>query len=258
MSSQLKDIVDRKACSLVPFCDASILGMRKEAAISETLLKNVLLTPRQDSPGIEEKEDISMLNPFRKRTPKSHPITSRKQRVEAIQLASELPKPKASVLKRWLQVIGPGVITGFADDDELGIGTYAQTGAQYGFKLLWTVLAMLPLMYVVQEMAARIGVVTGKGIAKNIKIHYSNALLYPLVFLLVIANTINLGADLGAMASGTQLLFPNASFPFVRRAVCRHHFSACHLRELQSVCKSIEMDLSLAPGVCHHRTHYSP
>ena len=154
-----------------------------------------------------------MLNPFRKQTPKSHPIASRKQSVEAVQLASEFPKPKTPVLKKWLKVIGPGVITGFADDDESGIGTYAQTGAQYGFKLLWTALAMLPLMYVVQEMAARIGVVTGKGVAKNIQIHYSNALLYPLVFLLVIANTINLGADLGAMASGTQLLFPTVSFP---------------------------------------------
>src|SRR5450432_2676733 len=141
-----------------------------------------------------------------KRTPKSHPIADKAVIDKAIQFASELPKPKKPVVKRLLSIIGPGVITGFADDDESGIGTYSQTGAQYGFKLLWTVLFMLPMMYIVQEMAGRIGVVTGEGIAKNIKQYYSRFLLYPLVLLLLIANTINLGADLGAMASGTQLL----------------------------------------------------
>ncbi|HVB74782.1 MAG TPA: divalent metal cation transporter [Ktedonobacteraceae bacterium] len=150
-----------------------------------------------------------------KRTPKSHPIADKTVIDKAIQFASELPKPKKPVVKRLLSIIGPGVITGFADDDESGIGTYSQTGAQYGFKLLWTVLFMLPMMYVVQEMAGRIGVVTGQGIAKNIKRYYSRFLLYPLVLLLLIANTINLGADLGAMASGTQLLVPQANFPFL-------------------------------------------
>jgi Mn2+/Fe2+ NRAMP family transporter len=150
-----------------------------------------------------------------KRTPKSHSLADKKGRDKAIQFASTLPKPKKPVVKRLLSLIGPGVITGFADDDESGIGTYSQTGAQYGFKLLWTVLFMLPMMYVVQEMAGRIGVVTGQGIAQNIKQYYSRWLLYPLVFLLLIANTINLGADLGAMASGTQLLVPQANFAFL-------------------------------------------
>ncbi len=111
-------------------------------------------------------------------------------------------------LKNTLKVVGPGVITGAADDDPSGIATYSQTGAQYGFGLLWTAVFMLPMMYVVQEMAARIGIVTGKGIAKNIKLHYTKALLYPIVLLLLIANIINLGTDLGAMAAATQLLIP--------------------------------------------------
>ena len=148
-------------------------------------------------------------------TSKSHPIADKKELDQEIQFASELPKPRKPIIRRLLSIIGPGVITGFADDDESGIGTYSQTGAQYGFKLLWTVIFMLPMMYVVQEMAGRIGVITGKGIAKNIKLHYSRFLLYPLVLLLLIANTINLGADLGAMASGTQLLIPQANFTFL-------------------------------------------
>ena len=111
-------------------------------------------------------------------------------------------------IKRFLKIVGPGVITGAADDDPSGIATYSQTGAQYGFGLLWTALFMLPMMYVVQEMSARIGIVTGKGISKNIKIYYSKYILYLIVSLLVIANVINLGTDLGAMASATQLIIP--------------------------------------------------
>ncbi|HEY0753151.1 MAG TPA: divalent metal cation transporter [Ktedonobacteraceae bacterium] len=100
-----------------------------------------------------------MINPFRKRTRKAQPAASRRRGTRVARSARASAQPRASVLKRVLKVIGPGVITGFADDDESGIGTYSQTGAQYGFKLLWTALAMLPLMYVVQEMAARIGLI---------------------------------------------------------------------------------------------------
>ncbi|MEI7603505.1 MAG: Nramp family divalent metal transporter [bacterium] len=110
--------------------------------------------------------------------------------------------------KRIFKILGPGVITGAADDDPSGIATYSQTGAKYGFNLLWTALFMLPMMYVIQEMSARIGIVTGQGIAKNIKQHYSKYLLYFMVSLLVIANVINLGTDLGAMAAAAQLLVP--------------------------------------------------
>ncbi len=114
-----------------------------------------------------------------------------------------------------LKKLGPGIITGAADDDPSGITTYSQAGAMYGNNILWANVYLLPLMYAVQEMSARIGLVTGKGIARNIKEHYSKLLLYFLVGILVIANTINLGADLGAIASSVQLLIPSANFSFV-------------------------------------------
>ena len=110
--------------------------------------------------------------------------------------------------RKIFSTLGPGLITGAADDDPSGIATYSQTGAQYGLGLLWTALFMLPMMYVVQEMAARIGIVTGKGLTKTIRLHYSKAFLYPLVLLLLIANIINLGTDLGAMGAAVQLFVP--------------------------------------------------
>lgn len=107
-----------------------------------------------------------------------------------------------------LKKLGPGIITGAADDDPSGIATYSQAGAMYGTNFLWSNVYILPLMFSIQEMSARIGLVTGKGIAKNIREHYSAWLLYFIVGLLVIANTINLGADLGAIAAAVQLLVP--------------------------------------------------
>src|SRR5205085_4098983 len=95
---------------------------------------------------------------------------------------------------------------GASDDDPSGIGTYSQAGAAYGYSLLWTMLFSLPLMAAVQEVSARIGRITGRGIAGNIRRHYSRWLLYPVVFLLVLANTINLGADIGAVGDATALL----------------------------------------------------
>jgi NRAMP (natural resistance-associated macrophage protein)-like metal ion transporter len=115
------------------------------------------------------------------------------------------PLPRAD---RWLRILGPGVITGAADDDPSGIGTYAQTGAAYGSGLLWLALYMLPLMIAVQEMCGRIGLVTGKGIASVVRDHYSRRALLIAVTLLFLANTINIGADLGAMAASTRLLVP--------------------------------------------------
>jgi NRAMP (natural resistance-associated macrophage protein)-like metal ion transporter len=121
------------------------------------------------------------------------------------------PRP-LQTLSRWLRVLGPGLITGAADDDPSGIGTYSQAGAAYGTGLLWMALYMLPLMIAVQEMCGRIGLVTGKGIASIIKSHYSRHALRLSVILLLLANTINIGADLGAMAASTRLLLPRAPF----------------------------------------------
>jgi NRAMP (natural resistance-associated macrophage protein)-like metal ion transporter len=110
-------------------------------------------------------------------------------------------KPKKSFLSR----LGPGLITGASDDDPSGIGTYSQAGAQYGYGLLWTMVVSLPLMAAIQEISARIGRVSGRGLAGNIRRHYPAWLLYPVIFLLVLANTINLGADIGAMGDALAL-----------------------------------------------------
>jgi len=112
-------------------------------------------------------------------------------------------------------MLGPGLTTGASDDDPAGIATYSQTGAQYGNQLLWLAGFTFPLMAVVQEMCARIGLVTGKGLASNIRQHYSRRVLFTCAALLFAANTFNLGADLGAMAKATQLLWPHASFPLL-------------------------------------------
>jgi Mn2+/Fe2+ NRAMP family transporter len=104
------------------------------------------------------------------------------------------------------QKLGPGVVTGAADDDPSGIATYSQVGAQFGFTVLWTMVLTYPLMAGIQEISAWIGRVTGVGIAGNIRRHYSPLILYPLVALLLIANMINLGADIGAMGSALQML----------------------------------------------------
>lgn len=105
-----------------------------------------------------------------------------------------------------LERLGPGLITGASDDDPSGIATYSQAGAAFGFSLLWTMPFSFPLMCAIQEISARIGRVTGRGIAGNIRRSYSPWLLYPVVFLLVLANTLNIGADIGAMGSALQLL----------------------------------------------------
>lgn len=105
-----------------------------------------------------------------------------------------------------LKKLGPGLITGAADDDPSGIATYSQAGAQFGHGLLWSVLLTFPLMVGIQVVSARIGRVTGHGLAANMRLHYPRWLLYCLVFLLVAANTINIAADLGAMAAALKLI----------------------------------------------------
>jgi NRAMP (natural resistance-associated macrophage protein)-like metal ion transporter len=107
---------------------------------------------------------------------------------------------------RLLGVLGPGWITGASDDDPSGIATYSQVGAQFGYGMTWVMLFTWPLMAAIQEICARIGRVTGEGIAGNIRAHYSPWLLRGIVGLLVLANVINLGADLGAMGDAARLL----------------------------------------------------
>lgn len=109
---------------------------------------------------------------------------------------------------RTARVLGPGVVTGAADDDPSGIATYSQAGALYGFGLLWAFPFMFPLLLAVQESCARIGAVTGKGLAAVIKEAYGKKILIPAVALVVVANIINIAADIGAMAATAQLLVP--------------------------------------------------
>lgn len=119
---------------------------------------------------------------------------------------------RKSLFRKFLTILGPGLTTGAADDDPSGIATYSQTGAQFGYGQLWTALYMLPFMTAVQEACARIGLVTGKGISAVVKEHYNKKVLFTVVGLVVVANTINIGADIGAMASAAQLLIPG---PFI-------------------------------------------
>jgi len=109
---------------------------------------------------------------------------------------------------RLLRIMGPGLITGAADDDPSGIATYSQTGAQFGYGQLWTAIFMYPLQTAVQEACARIGAVTGRGLAATVKANYNKKILVGVVLLVVIANTINIGADIGAMAASANLIFP--------------------------------------------------
>ena len=112
----------------------------------------------------------------------------------------------ARTLRRYGSIPGPGVVTGASDDDPSGIATYSVAGAQTGYRLLWTSLLTLPLNAAVQEMCARIGLVTGGGLASVLRRHYSRRLLLVLVALLFVANTVNIGADIAAVAAGIDLL----------------------------------------------------
>jgi NRAMP (natural resistance-associated macrophage protein)-like metal ion transporter len=108
--------------------------------------------------------------------------------------------------KSFIAKLGPGLITGAADDDPSGIGTYSQVGAQFGYGLSWTLLYSLPFMTVIQDVAAQIGSVTGRGIAANLRRHYPRPVLWSAVLLLLAAIVINLGADLSAMGAVMQML----------------------------------------------------
>lgn len=112
--------------------------------------------------------------------------------------------------KKRKRGFGPGVVTGAADNDPSGIATYSQTGAQFGYGQLWMALFMLPLLTAIQDACARIGAVTGKGIVAIVKEHYSKKVLYAMALLVLIANTINIGVDIGAMAVAAQLIIPGS------------------------------------------------
>lgn len=123
--------------------------------------------------------------------------------------------PESPLLKKskdYWHMLGPGLTTGASDDDPSGIATYSQTGAQFGYHFLWLAAWTFPLTAMVQEMCARIGLVTGRGLAGNIRVHFSRRILYICALLLFIANAVNIGANLGAMAKASQLLNPQLNF----------------------------------------------
>jgi NRAMP (natural resistance-associated macrophage protein)-like metal ion transporter len=124
-------------------------------------------------------------------------------------------KPAPETGRRFAKVLGPGLITGASDDDPSGIATYSQAGAQLGFAVTWTLLFSYPLMAAIQEISGRIGRTTGKGIAANIRLHYPHWMLQAIVLLLLTANTINIGADLGAMGDALGLLIGGPRLVYV-------------------------------------------
>ena len=124
-------------------------------------------------------------------------------------------KKLAKKTLHYWKALGPGLTTGASDDDPSGIATYSQTGAQFGFNFLWTSVFTFPLMATVQEMCARIGIVTGRGLAGNIRLHFPKKILFLSAWLLFMANAFNIGADVGAMAKAAQLLQPKLNFYFM-------------------------------------------
>ncbi|RWM07034.1 MAG: divalent metal cation transporter [Mesorhizobium sp.] len=136
------------------------------------------------------------------------------------EVGARVEKEQSNILakgpfQRLVRTVGPGFITGASDDDPSGIGTYSQAGAQLGFNIGWAMLFTFPLMAAIQEIAARIGRTTGKGISGNLSRHYPASLLYVVVMLLFVANVINIGADLSAMADALKLLVGGPSPVYV-------------------------------------------
>src|SRR3984885_12656752 len=121
----------------------------------------------------------------------------------------DLETPAVAIIRKqdnlW-KSIGPGLVTGAADDDPSGIATYSQAGAQIGTSILWSMPFTWPLMCAIQLVCAQIGRVTGRGLAANMRRHYGSKLVIPMVTLLLIANVLNLGADIGAMGAAANLV----------------------------------------------------
>ena len=137
-------------------------------------------------------------------------MVSESESVDSGAFAEDSPSRKSFIRK-----LGPGLITGVSDDDPSGIATYSQAGAQFGYAMLWTALFSYPLMTAMQEISARIGRVTGRGIAANMRKYSPPLLLYSVVSLLFAASVFNLGADLGAMGAASQLLIGGSTTPYV-------------------------------------------
>src|SRR5713101_7271872 len=116
------------------------------------------------------------------------------------------PLPEKPTFRRFFSNLGPGLITGAAEDDPSGISTYSVAGAAFGYSFLWTTLFTFPLMATVQLMCARLGVVTGRGLAGVIRLRYPRWVLWPACLLLMVANVFNIGADLGGMADAMQMV----------------------------------------------------
>lgn len=137
-------------------------------------------------------------------------LDTSRQIVKAVRNQKDVVKARS-----YWKTLGPGLTTGAADDDPSGIATYSQAGARYGFSFLWTAAFTFPFMAVVQEMCARIGLVTGRGLAGTIRACFPKWVLYLCTLLLFAANSLNIGADLGAMAKAVQLLYPKLGFDFL-------------------------------------------
>ena len=133
--------------------------------------------------------------------------TSQNKKLTKEPLEAKLEREK-NPLKRLLMILGPGLITGASDDDPSGIGTYTQAGASFGFATLWMAPVTLPMMAAVQFICAKIGMVSGMGLSAVLRTHYARWVVYVAVSLLVIANTINAGTDIGAIAAAINLLVP--------------------------------------------------
>src|SRR5437588_13025483 len=116
---------------------------------------------------------------------------------------------------RWLRIFGPGVVTGASDDDPSGIATYSQAGAQFGMGLLWTMALSYPLMAAIQEVSARVGRVTGHGLAGNVCRHFPAPFPWMLLAIMFIANTVNIAADLGAMGDAVKPVIGGPAAPYV-------------------------------------------
>ena len=146
--------------------------------------------------------------------------SQRRKRRPAQRTASPDPEPTGP--RAMLSKLGPGLVTGAADDDPSGIATYSQVGAQFGYGMGWTLIFGFPLLIAIQGVAAVIGAVTGRGIAQNLRAHYPGWLLRGVVLLLLVANVINIGADLGAMAAAVNLVVggPVLLYAFLFGAFC--------------------------------------
>jgi len=139
-------------------------------------------------------------------------VKAEKEGIEAIEKVAKHPVKET---RQFWHNLGPGLTTGAADDDPSGVGTYSQAGSRYGYQLLWLAPLTFPLMAIVQEMCARIGLATGRGLAANIKKYFPRWVLYLVALLVLSANSFNIGANLGAMAESTQLLLPYLPFWFL-------------------------------------------